>query len=406
LECPTPRERIPRELSGVTPWTIFLLFPPLLAHFGQIRNWSRHFNGALESEAIPAVKRDPTHPHPSHPSSPGITVVLPVRNEAKTLPRLLGDLAAGGVHPAEVIVVDDASDDGTAKAVGPSSQWPFPVRWMANPGSGKKAGLSAGMRAAETEWVVQVDADVRVQPGFLDAIGQHLARDGAASDMLLLPLRLADTATGAPMRTFDLLQALDFAAMQGWAVAAVRRGRPAMASGGAWIWRQSAFPYDHLRPELASGDDVFSLAALIERGDGRRVGWCGHPETMASAAPMPTFGALLDQRIRWGAKSAAYPKALSEARKVATVIAAVHIAGLALLVTQPAAGLLFWAAKALGDMAYTHGVARAYGLFDGMGAAKRWSTLALLALVHPPFIITTLLLMPFRTARWKGRKAP
>ena len=57
-------------------------------------------------------------------------------------------------------------------------------------------------------------------------------------------------------------------------------------------------------------------------------------------------------------------------------------------------------------MAYTHGVARAYGLFDGMGTARRWGTLTLLALVHPPFIITTLLLMPLRTARWKGRKAP
>ena len=391
----------------MTPWTISLLFLPLLAHLGQIRRWSRHFKGALETEHVAVQTGQGAHSHShSDPPPPGVTVVLPVRNEAQTLPRLLGDLASGAVHPTAVIVIDDASDDGTAEALAPLSQWPFPVRWMANPGRGKKAGLSAGMRMAETEWVVQVDADVRVQPGFLDAIGKHLARDGAASDMLLLPLRLADTAAGAPSRTFDLLQALDFAAMQGWAVAAVRRNQPAMASGGAWIWRRSAFPHDHLRPELASGDDVFSLAALIQRGDGPRVGWCGHPEAMASAAPMPTLGTLLDQRIRWGAKSAAYPKALSEARRVATVIAAVHLAGLSLLVLHPLAGLLFWVAKGMGDMAYTHGVARAYGLFDGMGTARRWGTLTLLAIVHPPFIITTLLLMPLRTARWKGRKAP
>ena len=54
-------------------------------------------------------------------------------------------------------------------------------------------------------------------------------------------------------------------------------------------------------------------------------------------------------------------------------------------------------------MAYTHQVGQAYGLFDGMGALRRVSALALLALVHPPFIITTLLLMPFRKVRWKGR---
>ena len=54
-------------------------------------------------------------------------MVLPVRNEAQTLIRLLSDLAAQNLQPAEVIVIDDASEDGTvaaAKAAGP-----FPCRF-------------------------------------------------------------------------------------------------------------------------------------------------------------------------------------------------------------------------------------------------------------------------------------
>ena len=382
-------------------WTFCLLFLPLLAHIVQLSRWRRHFNGALHGQSPKAGKSTSPNPH-----IPSISVVLPVRNEATALPNLLRDLAAGTLYPAEVIIVDDDSNDGTSQAIAPISRWPFKIRWMANPEDGKKAGLSAGIQAAETEWVVQVDADVRVQPEFLSAIAQHLNGHGAEADMLLLPLRLADRAAGSPKRNFDFLQALDFAAMQGWAVAAVRRNKPAMASGGAWVWRRSAFPHDQLKPEIASGDDVFSLAALIERGDGHRVGWCGHPQAMASAAPMPNLLTLLDQRIRWGAKSAAYPKALSEARRVATIIAAVHIAGLALLVAHPLTGLIFWSTKGLADMAYTHHVALAYGLFDGTSVARQWGILALLAAVHPPFIITTLLLMPFRKTRWKGRMAP
>lgn len=390
---------IPREIRGVTtPWTLLLLFIPLLFHLIQVVGWARGFKGAFARPAdlrsrIPEAQERPVR----------ITVVLPVRNEVDTLPRLLDDLSHGVVQPYEVIVVDDDSEDGTAEAVTSGAELPFGIRVLANPGQGKKAGLSAGIRAAGTEWIVQVDGDVRVGPGFLSGITGHLERQGQNLDMMLLPLRLAKSAQGIPRRTFDLLQGLDFAAMQGWAVAAVNRGRPAMASGGAWVWRTAAFPHDRLRPDIASGDDVFSLAALIERGDGHRVGWCGDIAAMASAAPMPDLSSLLDQRIRWGAKATAYPKALAEARRVAMVIAAVHAAGLALLILDPPTGMLFWAAKAIIDMAYTHQVGRAYGLLSGMSAGRRALHLLLLALVHPPFIITTLLLMPIRSARWKGR---
>ena len=369
----------------------------LLCHLLQVQQWSRGFRGAfLQDGATPkAASANPAE----------VSIVLPVRNEAETLPQLLLDLAAGTSMPKEVIVVDDDSVDGTLEAIAAMGSLPFPLHSMSNPGKGKKPGLSAGIRAAAHPWVIQVDADVRVGPHFVQSIAQHLRAHGPQTDMLLLPLRLAYSTHGAPQSTFEHLQALDFAAMQGWAVAAARRQRPAMASGGAWVWRKTAFPHEGLRPDLASGDDVFALASLIQRGDGARVGWCGQPDSMASAAPMPDFQTLLDQRIRWGAKSAAYPKALSEARRVATIIAGVHALGAALLIVNPLAGGGFWLAKAAIDMTYTHLVGRAYGLFNGMGAGRRWGTLALLAAVHPMFIITTLLLMPFRKAPWKGRAA-
>ena len=389
MVCTSVPRRVGQVVSVVVLFVIAALV--LLAHGRQVLQWRRAMRVPFDASDLEGA------PHI------GLTVVLPVRNEADTLPRLLSDLAKQSHLPLEVLVVDDASEDGTRAAIGQQT-WPFPLRVIDNPGRGKKAGLSAGIRAAASEWVVQVDADTRVGQDALAAVAMELDTKGGALDMALLPLRLAIDARRPPERRFDRLQALDFAAMQGWAISAVDRQQAAMASGGGWVWRTAAFPHEELRPELPSGDDVFALAALIERGDQGRVGRIAHRAAMVSAQPMATPPELLHQRIRWGAKSVHYPPALSEARRVALVVASVHAAGLALLLASPWAGLAFWAVKSGLDLAYTARIGKAYGLLPS-GRSRAILDLLALAVLHPVFIATTLLLMPFRTARWKGRPA-
>ena len=375
------------------PGALFL-FSPLIVHIVQVGKWMRGIKGAINQ---------PAGTNNACPVPP-LGVVLPVRNEVETLPKLLDDLAAQTLLPSEVLIVDDASDDSTLSVVSEGEPWPFSVRCMNNPSQGKKAGLSAGIAALDTPWAVGLDADTRAGKYALEAIGEHLAQHGNKVDMALLPLRIANASSGNPTPLLACLQALDFAAMQGWAISAVRHGRPAMASGGGWVWRCNAFPHNRLRPEIPSGDDIFSLAALLEDGKANRVAWIGDPRAMVSAAAMPNLRSLLDQRIRWGAKTTQYPKVLREARKVAWTISLVHLAGALLLIFDPWLSLLFWAAKSTAEMAYTHRAGRAFGLLPN-SPFKASGTLLILALVHPLFIATTLLLMPFRNVRWKGRSA-
>lgn len=374
---------------------IVVLFLPLCLHIIHVVQWSNGMRGAFKTQQNEGALLEPLVQ---------LTVVLPVRNEAGTLPLLLADLAAQTHLPCEVIVVDDASDDGTLESLTKNGLWPFPLTSLANPGSGKKAGLSAGLKATSSSWVLGVDADTRLGPEALCAMAQGISTTGPSKDMLLLPLRIATQCKAPPKTHFHRLQALDFAAMQGWAVSAVRKGHPAMASGGGWLWRTDAFPHGQLRPDIPSGDDVFALAALIERGDHSRVGWLGDPRSMVSAAPMHTLTSLLDQRIRWGAKATQYPRSLKAARRVAVAMAAMHLAGLILLFVHPLSGLAFWGVKTTVDIAYTHQMGRAYRLFSG-GHFHALTSLIALAVVHPLFISTTLLLMPFRKVRWKGRTA-
>ena len=161
---------------------ILTAFLFLLLHLIQVARWSRGFQGAFSVG----------HESPKAPQKvpPKISLVLPVRNEAVTLPHLLADLAMGADTPDEVIIVDDASTDGTTQVISTIQNLPFSVRTMANPGTGKKPGLSAGIKAAIHPWVIQVDADVRVGPEFIRSVRQHIQNRGSETDMLLLPLRL------------------------------------------------------------------------------------------------------------------------------------------------------------------------------------------------------------------------
>lgn len=111
-----------------------------------------------------------------------VTVVIPARNEARSLPHLLGSLAASDIQPAEVVVVDDGSDDGTAdvaRSLGATvmTSAPLPDGW-----TGKSWACMQGAEAAQGSTLVFLDADVRLLPGGLGAVlDEHARRRGLLS---------------------------------------------------------------------------------------------------------------------------------------------------------------------------------------------------------------------------------
>jgi dolichol-phosphate mannosyltransferase len=133
---------------------------------------ARHRTVALASPAD-ASAAVPT-PAPEH----GITVVVPARNEVLRIGPLLAALAdAPGV--AEVIVVDDQSNDGTAALAGTYgarviSGQPKPNTW-----AGKAWALQQGVDAASTQWIVTLDADTRPDPWLPVALVARMVADGA-----------------------------------------------------------------------------------------------------------------------------------------------------------------------------------------------------------------------------------
>lgn len=145
---------------------------------------------------------------PAHPiQAPRVSLLVPARNEARVISDTVRRLLAQTYADVEVVVLDDASEDGTAAiaraAGGDDSRLrvlpgaPLPPGWL-----GKTWACHQLAGAATGEWLAFVDADVRWEPQALAAVVARAAASGA--DMITVwPTQ--DTRTGAERLTVPLM---------------------------------------------------------------------------------------------------------------------------------------------------------------------------------------------------------
>ncbi|MCP2258209.1 Glycosyltransferase, catalytic subunit of cellulose synthase and poly-beta-1,6-N-acetylglucosamine synthase [Streptoalloteichus tenebrarius] len=101
-----------------------------------------------------------------------VSVVVPAYNERENIAEVVRALAASD-HPAEVVVVDDGSTDGTGEIV---SALGLPgVTVVRQPNQGKPAALNTGIAHARHDIVVLVDGDTIVEPSALRLLAQPFA---------------------------------------------------------------------------------------------------------------------------------------------------------------------------------------------------------------------------------------
>jgi len=126
----------------------------------------------------PETSPTPARPDARHARRPAVSVLLPVRNAADSLPAALDSLFAQTMTDFEVVAVNDGSDDaGATEGVlaAASSRDPrlHPLRI---PHGGIVAALNAGLAAARGALLARLDADdvchprrLEAQAAFLDA---------------------------------------------------------------------------------------------------------------------------------------------------------------------------------------------------------------------------------------------
>ena len=105
----------------------------------------------------------------------GLSVVIAARNEAACLPALLADLATASTLVREILVVDGESLDLTAEIAALAG-----ARVMRR-SAGRGGQLRDGVAASTGDWLLLLHGDVRLPPGWRQAVaGVIRGGDGAA----------------------------------------------------------------------------------------------------------------------------------------------------------------------------------------------------------------------------------
>jgi 4,4'-diaponeurosporenoate glycosyltransferase len=95
---------------------------------------------------------------------PALSVIIPARNEAHNLPKLLHSLASQSLKPREIIVVDDGSTDRTAELARQLGATVIPSQPLPDSWRGKPWACHQGAQAATGDLLLFVDADTWFEP--------------------------------------------------------------------------------------------------------------------------------------------------------------------------------------------------------------------------------------------------
>ncbi len=131
------------------------------------------------SDATPSRGESPS-PRPDREPRrypPVLSVIVPTYNERDALPLLVSRLAELGRElPIELVVVDDASPDGTGVVADEMAKsGPVPITVIHRPGkSGLASAVLAGAAAAHAPVVTVMDADLSHPPELLPALWQAI----------------------------------------------------------------------------------------------------------------------------------------------------------------------------------------------------------------------------------------
>jgi len=100
---------------------------------------------------------------------PTVSLILPIRNEAKHIRGCLESIAQQDFphEQMEIIIADGLSSDNTKEVVEASKPSDIPLIWLDNPGKIVPTGLNLAIRQASGEIIIRVDGHAEIAPDYV-----------------------------------------------------------------------------------------------------------------------------------------------------------------------------------------------------------------------------------------------
>jgi cellulose synthase/poly-beta-1,6-N-acetylglucosamine synthase-like glycosyltransferase len=239
------------------------------------------------------------------------SIIIPARNEGSKIGACLAAIAKQEypAHLMEVIVVDDHSEDDTAQVVSEyQSVWPgLRLIYLKDYLQGhtinayKKKAIEVAIKEAKGNWIVTTDADCTMGSSWLKLLDAYIQQ---YKPVLVAAPVMFDKKRGL-LANFQLL---DFVSLQGITAAAVAAGYHSMCNGANLAYAKQAF-YDVDQfagiDQIASGDDMLLMHKMKQKFPGK-MGFLFHRAAIVYTAPVSSWHAFFQQRIRWASKADSY----------------------------------------------------------------------------------------------------
>jgi cellulose synthase/poly-beta-1,6-N-acetylglucosamine synthase-like glycosyltransferase len=326
------------------------------------------------------------------------SILIPFRDEEQNIARIIGDLLQQD-YPSqsfELILIDDDSKDESVKiAESVLKDAPVVCRILHSKG-GKKAALAHGLHHAHGEYIISLDADVRIGPQLLRCYNHAFNNDHFK--LVAGPVRFG------PLNTFFArLQAVEFSSLIVSAAAAIKLNRPIMLNAANMGFEKAValeFETQIYSGKSSSGDDQFLMEAVIQKYGGRAIGFIKSREAIATTMPAENLVAFFRQRIRWASKTGSYQSVFS--RFIALFIAGFNLILLVDMAFIPMEKYRYFffflfGTKLLLDFPLIH---------SGLRFLKQQKLIRYyipVQLLYPFYVGLTALLSPLIRIRWKGR---
>lgn len=235
---------------------------------------------------------------------PGVTVVIPVRNEEKNIEALVDSLEALQYpnDKLEIILVNDASEDRTSELIQVNTSGKSNFRWFTldEPlnfqGSYKKRALTAAIESAGFPIIVTTDADCQFHPEWLISLIGAMQSNNLV--MACGPVAYHQHGCFSPILDIELASLVAVGAVS------LNRGFPNMCNGANLAFSKEAFKQvDGYRgyEQIVSGDDEFLLYKMFCQYP-RRVGFVKHSHSIVRTSPPDSWKEFVNQRKRWSGK--------------------------------------------------------------------------------------------------------
>lgn len=236
------------------------------------------------------------------------SVIIPFRNEAEKLPKLLTSISQLHYSKDRVFFwfINDASEDDSVaiieKFYKENPAWNITIlqnkRTSASP---KKDAITTAISQIQSEWIVTTDADCILPSFWLNALHQKILKE--QPEMIAAPVTYVEETS-----FFSYFQLLDFLSLQGTTIGSFGLRIPFMCNGANLAYKKEAFQKVQGfsgNDTIASGDDVFLLEKFIQKWP-RKVSYLKSKNALVTTYSVTTWKEFTLQRIRWASKSTNY----------------------------------------------------------------------------------------------------